>query len=246
MKKRGVFIGRILAEVLAFCLLTGCAYCATEQMLPKLETSAEEVASGPVLSASISAEIPEESVEVEIEKSAIRQMQSIPEEGLLGDVIMENPEFDTLLAQGEVVLQLDSSYEEEGLGGLLPGLGQGTWYGIDVDGIAYIYGYYSEIDRTDYFTFIITDEKYELGNGLKVGLSKEEALKMCPELLEVELSVDDMYWNGICYPECWVEQFEYALVVDMENGVDDLPVYLALFMKDDAVVAISPYYPTAG
>ena len=173
-------------------------------------------------------------------------MQSIPVEGLFGKDIVQEMTLEDAMEAGTIVLQLDTTLDEPGLGGLLPGLGEGTWYGIDVDGISYIYGYYSEIDRADFFTYIITDEKHELGNGLKIGLSKEDALDLCPELLEVELTVDDMHWNGICYPACWTEQFEYALVVDLENGIDDLPVYLALFMQDEKVVAISPYYPTAG
>lgn len=243
MKKSnwGKLIGRAVVEVLLFSTLTGCAYAATERVLPQME-GAEISASSAVAEQALSTPHPvQESVTEEQ-----RIMQSIPAEGLWGEGIFEEMTLEDAMETGNIVLRLDTTYEEEGLGGLLPGLGQGTWYGVDVDGISYIYGHYSEIDRTDYFTYIITDEKYQLGNGLQVGLGKEEALALCPELVEVELTAEDRHWNGICYPACWIDQFEYALVVDLENNLDDLPVYLALFMQEEKVVAISPYYPTAG
>ena len=243
-RTRGVFIARVMAEVMLFCLLTGCAYGATEQVLPKLETREEVQSAEPTPSTLEKEDISE--IEAPEETVEERRIQSIPAEGLLGDEIVPEMTLEEAMEAGNIVLPLDVTFEEEGLGGLLPGLGEGTWYGIDVEGIYYIYGYYREIDRVDFFTYIITDEKYELGNGLKVGLAKAEALALCPELLEVELTMDDVYWNGSCYPACWTDQFDCALVVDLENDVDDLPVYLALFMQDEKVVAISPYYPTAG
>ncbi len=237
----GKLVGRVVLEVLLFSSLTGCAYAATEQVLPRMETPAASISSAVAEAIAL---VPSQAPSTAVEER--REMHSIPVEEIFDEEIILEMTLEDAMGAGSIVLQLDTALEEEGLGGLLPGLGEGTWYGIDVDGISYIYGYYSEIDRADFFTYIITDGKYELGNGLKVGLSKEDALGLCPELLEVELTPEDIYWNGICYPACWTEAFDYALVVDLENHLDDLPVYLALFMKDEKVVGISPYYPTAG
>lgn len=242
MTKRnlGKLIGRVVMELLLFSTLTGCAYAATEHVMPQIESLATSASSALVEMIPLVPSLVTSSADEE------RVMHSILAEGILGKEIVPEMTLEDAMEVGNIVLQLDTTLEEEGLGGHLPGLGEGTWYGINVDGIYYIYGYYREIDRADFFTYIITDEKYELGNGLKVGLERGEALTLCPELLDVELTLDDLYWNGICYPACWIDQFDYALVVDLENNMDDLPVFLALFMKEEKVVAISPYYPTAG
>lgn len=206
--------GRVAVEVLLFCSLTGCAYAATEQVLPQLESSVEweesvEVEENTPIPSTAPAAVEEEK----------RVMNSIPVEEVFGEDGTLIPEltFEEAKEQGNIIFQLEASFEEEGLGGLLPGLGEGIWYGIDVDGITYIYGYYKEIDRTDFFTYVILEEMYELGNGLRVGLTGEEAASLCPELVRVDLNLEDMYWNGIEYPQCWIEQ----------------------------LAAISPYCPTA-
>ena len=70
-------------------------------------------------------------------------------------------------------------------------------------------------------------------------------------------------WNPIAYP-CsyvgmdedwdyagkdyqWSDQFDCIMIADIDLGAEDtLPLYLALMVKDNAVAAITFYYPTAG
>lgn len=70
-------------------------------------------------------------------------------------------------------------------------------------------------------------------------------------------------WNGSAYPRSyvgmdedweydgkdykWTDRFDCVMIADIDPGTEDeLPVYLALLVKDDVVAAITFYYPTAG
>ena len=123
-RKRGIFIGRVVVEVMLFCLLTGCAYRATEQVLPKLDMSAKEQSPKPAPDVPLVGEASE--AVVQEEEVPARKMESISVDGLFGDEIIQEMAFEEAQEKGSIVLQLDTSLEEEGLGGLLPGLGECT------------------------------------------------------------------------------------------------------------------------
>lgn len=53
-------------------------------------------------------------------------------------------------------------------------------------------------------------------------------------------------WNGTAYPDHWTDAFDEIMIANIEDGVENPPVFLALMMKDDKVLAITQYLPTAG
>ncbi len=161
--------------------------------------------------------------------------------------------------------------EVKQLRGVLPGTGEGIWYTITIDGVEYYYARYDEIpDRVELMGYSVTSGKYSLVNGISVGMTKTEVLDLCPAMAILDTEgnainkvVGHMGWSGIAYPHSpvkmdeewdyggekdyyWVSQFDYIMIADVEQGLDALPLYLAIMMKDDKVSAVTFYCPTAG
>ena len=155
------------------------------------------------------------------------------------------------------------------LRGILPGLGEGTWYTVSVDGVEYYYGKYDAFpDRTELFEYAIVSDIYSLANGISVGMTKDEVLKRYPNMVITDTAgnilngMTHMGWNHTAYPRSplgmdeeldyegkeyyyWDSQFDYIMIADIIQEPDTLPLAVALMMKDDAVAAITFYYPTA-
>ena len=55
-----------------------------------------------------------------------------------------------------------------------------------------------------------------------------------------------MRWNRTAYPQNWTDEFDYMLVAEIEDNIDNLPQVLALMIKGESVQAITIYAPTAG
>ncbi len=135
-------------------------------------------------------------------------------------------------------------------GGMLPGLGSGVWYSVMVDGVEYLYG---KLDEDPFhkgyelYSWAVWDESHRLANGLQVGMTREEVLEICPNMRAIGFESEGFpAWNGTAYPEHWTDAFDGILTANIEDGIDNLPVCLALMMKDDKVLAITKYEPTAG
>ncbi len=145
------------------------------------------------------------------------------------------------------------AYDDEA-GGMLPGMGTGTWYSIMVNGVQYIYGKLSGKPDEDTFhssyelySWAIWDESHRLANGIQVGMTRDEVLAICPNMRAIGFETEGYpAWNGTAYPDCWTDAFDGILITNIEDGIDNTPVYLALMMKDDKVLAITKYEPTAG
>ncbi|MDE7254365.1 MAG: hypothetical protein K2O32_15700 [Acetatifactor sp.] len=157
------------------------------------------------------------------------------------------------------------------LRGMLPGMGEGIWYIVTVDGVEYYYGRYDfSADRTELFGYAIVSGEYSLANGISVGMTKNEVIELYPAMAMLDMEnnilngvVGHMGWNSTAYP-CspagmddelqyvdgkeyrWDAQFDYVMIAEVEQPSDTLPVYVALMMKDDIVSTITFYYPTAG
>lgn len=158
------------------------------------------------------------------------------------------------------------------LKGGLPGLGEGTWYIVTIDGVEHFYAKYDSEEVVDYYGYAIISEDYELECGIKVGMNREEILAKYPytriedfagNCLSDSLAPEYVCWNGGAYPRSaqgtdpnfeyngrdysWWNQFDYVMMLDIDLGTyDTLPIYLGLLMKDEKVKAITFYYPTAG
>ncbi len=155
--------------------------------------------------------------------------------------------------------------------GLLPGMGEGIWYTVTVDGVEYYYARYDDsADKTELFGYAIVSAEYSLANGISVGMTKKEVIELCPAMAMLDTEgnalnevVGHMGWNSVTYPHSsigmdekleyvdgkdyyWENQFDYIMIADVEQTPDSLPLYAALMMKDDAVSALTFYYPTAG
>lgn len=135
-------------------------------------------------------------------------------------------------------------------GGMLPGMGSGVWYSVMVDGVEYLYG---KLDEDPFhkgyelYSWAVWDESHRLANGLQVGMTREEVLEICPNMRAIGFESEGFpAWNGTAYPEHWTDAFDGILTANIEDGIDNLPVCLALMMKDDKVLAITKYEPTAG
>lgn len=132
---------------------------------------------------------------------------------------------------------------------MLPGAGLGVWNSVTVDGVTYFYGKYDHGEKEDYalFSWVLQDDSRQLANGLKVGMSRQEALKVCPQMVQIGFEGEGWpAWNGNAYPDDWTDMFDDILIANIENQKEDPPVFLALMMKSDQVVAITQYEPTAG
>ncbi|MDE5801530.1 MAG: M56 family metallopeptidase [Lachnospiraceae bacterium] len=154
--------------------------------------------------------------------------------------------------------------------GMLPGMGEGTWYTIAIDGVEYYYARYDDFpDKTELFEYAIVSGGYSLANGISVGMTKSELLERYPNMRieDTEGNVIDgigewTWWNHTAYPRSlmgmdeewdydgaeyyyWDSQFDYIMIADIEQEPDTLPLSVALMMKDDVVAAITFYYPTA-
>lgn len=156
--------------------------------------------------------------------------------------------------------------------GMLPGTAEGTWYIIEINGIEYYYGKYDydTSEKLYFWGYSIISDQYSLANGLSVGMTKEEVLSEYPDMAIVEFDgittengvTGYLGWNGAAYPRsymgmdrewdyagkdyAWTDQFEYAMIADIDLGeADTLPKYLGLLMENDTVAAITFYYPTA-
>lgn len=157
--------------------------------------------------------------------------------------------------------------------GMLPGTGEGVWDIVSIDGVEYYYGKYDDIDAegADYFGYAIFSSNYSLQNGISVGMTMDEVLEKYPDM--AVMNFDGRYlekevtghqgWSPTAYP-CsyvgmdgdwdyegkdyqWSDQFDCIMIADIDLGVEDtLPLYLGLMVKDNAVAAITFYYPTAG
>ncbi len=135
-------------------------------------------------------------------------------------------------------------------GGMLPGMGSGMWYSVMVDGVEYIYGKLDEdMSHKGYelYSWAVWDESHRLANGLQVGMTRAEVLGICPNMRAIGFDPEGYpAWNGTAYPDHWTDAFDGILIANIEDGIDNPPLYLALMMKDDKVLAITKYDPTAG
>lgn len=153
--------------------------------------------------------------------------------------------------------------------GVLPGMGEGVWYTVLTDGVEYFYGAYDDLpDKTELYGYAIVSKEYSLANGISVGMTKGELLERYPDMVMSDMEgniltgVMHMGWNHTAYPRSrkgmdgeldyggadyyyWDSQFDYIMIADIECEPDTLPLSVALMMKDDAVAAITFYYPTA-
>lgn len=155
---------------------------------------------------------------------------------------------------------------------MLPGTSEGTWYIIVIEGIEYYFGKYDfqEPKDTCLFGYSIISNQYVLSNGLSVGMTADDILKLYPNMAVMDFEGNDMYqkvtghqgWNPVSYPRSyvgmdddweyndkiyyWENQFDYVMIGDIDSGtVDSLPVYIGLFIKDNIVTAITFFHPTA-
>lgn len=154
--------------------------------------------------------------------------------------------------------------------GMLPGMGEGTWYTVEIDGVEYFYATYDHFpDKTELFEYAIVSEEYSLANGISVGMTKNELLERYANMAieDTEGNILNgmtgyMGWSSAWYPRSltgmdeeldygeekyyyWDSQFDYIMIACVEQEQDTLPLSLALMMKDDVVAAITFYYPTA-
>ncbi|MCH5270671.1 MAG: hypothetical protein J1E83_07965 [Lachnospiraceae bacterium] len=132
----------------------------------------------------------------------------IPQEDIA--VIPEVPEYSY---QDAVFL---GSAEE--LHGMLPGVAEGTWYTVQIDGIEYYYGRYDfeETKDPELYGWSIVSEDYSLANGLKVGMAEQAVMEQFPNMAVMNFDgpVEDKYiysyvtghqgWNGIAYPRSYI------------------------------------------
>ena len=161
--------------------------------------------------------------------------------------------------------------EKQQIYGTLPGASEGMWYIVTVDGVEYYYGRYDiSADKTELFGYAIISGEHSLRNGISVGMTKSEVMELYPAMAMVDMEnntlnsvTGHMGWNAIAYPRspagmdeewqyadgkdyCWDGQFDYAMIAEVEQPPETIPIYVALMMKDDIVSAITFYYPTAG
>lgn len=157
--------------------------------------------------------------------------------------------------------------------GMLPGASEGVWCIASIDGVEYYYGKYDHKDSedADYFGYAIFNDGYSLQNGIVVGMTTEEVLDKYPGMAVMDFDgnyigkkiTGHMGWNPTAYPSSyvgmdenwvyedkdyeWSNQFDCIMIADIDlEAEDELPVYLALLVKDSAVATITFYYPTAG
>lgn len=154
--------------------------------------------------------------------------------------------------------------------GMLPGMGEGTWYSIEIDGVEYFYATYDYFpNKIELFEYAIVSDEYSLANGMSVGMTKSELLERYANMAIEDTEGNTlngmtgyMGWSNAWYPRSfigmeeewnygeeknyhWDSQFDYIMIADVEQEPDTLPLSVALMMKDDVVAAITFYYPTA-
>lgn len=155
-----------------------------------------------------------------------------------------------LFSFSEAARRGDVREYDDGTGGMLPGLGSGKWYSVMVDGVEYIYGKFDEDTfhrGYELYSWAIWDKSHRLANGIQVGMTRDEVLAVCPNMRAIGFGTEGYpVWNGTAYPDFWTDAFDGILVANIEDGTDNLPVFLALMMKGDRVLAITKYEPTAG
>lgn len=158
------------------------------------------------------------------------------------------------------------------LRGMLPGAAEGTWYSVSVDGVEYYYGAYDPEDGKEptLYGYAIFSDAYSLSNGITVGMTQEDLLALYPDMAVTDFEGNDLHrkisgnlgWNASAYPRSydgmdsdwdyvgkdyvWSDRFDHLMIANIDLGEPDaLPLYLALLIKDQAVAAITFYYPTA-
>lgn len=139
--------------------------------------------------------------------------------------------------------------------GMLPGVSEGTWYIIELDGIEYYYGTYDFSEESMLYGWSIISDRYSLANGIKVGMKRDDILSEYPDMAVMDFDGNYLLqevtrhqgWNNTAYPGGFEAQFDYIMIADINLGSNDtLPMYVGLLMKEDVVAAITFYYPTAG
>lgn len=111
--------------------------------------------------------------------------------------------------------------EVKELRGMLPGMGEGTWYTVAIGGVEYYYAAYDySPDTTELFEYAIVGGEYSLANGISVGMTKKELLERYPDMaiLDTENNVlnnvtGHMGWNHTAYPRSPVgmdEEWDYG------------------------------------
>ena len=237
-------------------LCTGCVSKVHEEVLmesePASETMSEEEKTD-ILSPGI------EEIDAPIQENSVSIQSFTPEEVEVTPKIVEY-DYESACELGEV----------SQMRGMLPGMGEGTWYTIEIDGVEYFYATYDYFpDKTELFEYAIVSEEYSLANGMSVGMTKSELLECYPNMwIEdtegnvINSKADWTWWNNTSYPRSpkgtdeewdyggeeyyyWDSQFDYIMIADIEQEPDTLPLSVALMMKDDVVAAITFYYPTA-
>lgn len=152
---------------------------------------------------------------------------------------------------------------------ILPGASEGTWYVMELDGIEYFYARYDfkaeEQPGLCGAGYVLVGDNYALANGLKVGMTEEEVLKLYPNMAVIDFEGKPVYgevtgsniWNLGHYPQSeswletgidyqWTDQFDYVMMGLIDQGDNTLPVYVGLMVRDKVVKAISFHSPTAG
>ena len=161
-------------------------------------------------------------------------------------VIPEVKEYDFATAQ-EVGIT-------EELQGWLPGMAEGTWYVIEIDGLEYYYGKYDCSEEITFWGYSIISNQYSLANGIMVGMKQEELLAEYQDMAVMDFEgnylqkevTGNLGWNSAAYPPGFQTRFDCVMFADIDLGTyDTLPIYVGLLMKDDTVAAITFYYPTA-
>ncbi|WP_455716364.1 hypothetical protein [Anaerosporobacter sp.] len=179
-------------------------------------------------------------------------IQDISEEDAKVDPELITPTYD------DAIKSNDETETIEGTFGGSPVI----WHTIKIDDVEYYYveteaiegNRSSEINQTP-ASFAIVGSNYTLKSGIEVGMRSDEVLSKYPDLVRTEFNekYNDsntnnacLDWNGAAYPEKWKSQYDYGLMANVDNGIDDdLPKYLVLLSKDEKVVAITFMYPTA-
>ncbi len=180
-------------------------------------------------------------------KTKARTVISIPEEQLIVTPAPLIESYDEVISSGGTLV--DSQV------GTASGLMFGVWHIIQKNGIEYYFLEQTEenlpsIIHQDAFNFSIVSDEYELACGIKVGMTTDEVLNMYPDMFieKISPSYDMTFFNFGTYPnEYLVSNYDEIIIIDKDNGIaDDFPEYLGLFVKDNKIVAITFYYPTAG
>ena len=147
-----------------------------------------------------------------------------------------------------------------------------TWHIIEIEGIEYFYVEHELNGQmvTELYNYAISGEQYSLANGIRVGDPAEEIFTRYPNMAKIyfqdeyiTLPKGCLGWSGATYPHSnvgwdenyeyingdynWTNQFDYAIVGNVVRDNDiEAPLYVALLVKDEFVVAITFYSPTDG